>query len=278
MSEINMNNITNDTKIRFKFGSGMGATMSINDLIANGKFGNDEEVIRAAVYGFLQTGKAVVIESKDPVQAVADKIAEELMAVETAKSIQEDHIERMNFGDTQYGMVKKCRFQCKTIIDATQALQMVMRNYNITKDHISINSDAEGVFLYLENIPQITYVKISKALTVRNVTEAVTNKVEKSANSIVNGGDILLNDVGVPISKVAIGTTAKIAKSILQLGVKLGSIAIGEFTKEGKNCIREIIEDGYLQVAKGEVIDAGHSIKRAINNRANVVGCGEIIE
>ena len=278
MSEINMNNITNDTKIRFKFGSGMGATMSINDLIANGKFGNDEEVIRAAVYGFLQTGKAVVIESKDPVQAVADKIAEELMAVETAKSIQEDHIERMNFGDTQYGMVKKCRFQCKTIIDATQALQMVMRNYNITKDHISINSDAEGVFLYLENIPQITYVKISKALTVRNVTEAVTNKVEKSANSIVNGGDILLNDVGVPISKVAIGTTAKIAKSILQLGVKLGSIAIGEFTKEGKNCIREIKEDGYLQVAKGEVIDAGHSIKRAINNRTNVVGGGEIIE
>lgn len=278
MSEINMNNITNDTKIRFKFGSGMGATMSINDLIANGKFGDDEEVIRAAVYGFLQTGKAVVIESKDPVQAVADKIAEELMAVETAKSIQEDHIERMNFGDTQYGMVKKCRFQCKTIIDATQALQMVMRNYNITKDHISINSDAEGVFLYLENIPQITYVKISKALTVRNVTEAVTNKVEKSANSIVNGGDILLNDVGVPISKVAIGTTAKIAKSILQLGVKLGSIAIGEFTKEGKNCIREIKEDGYLQVAKGEVIDAGHSIKRAINNRTNVVGCGEIIE
>ena len=276
MSEIN--NITNDTKIRFKFGSGIGATMSINDLIANGKFGNDEEVIRAAVYGFLQTGKAVVIESKDPVQAVADKIAEELMAVETAKSIQEDHIERMNFGDTQYGMVKKCRFQCKTIIDATQALQMVMRNYNITKDHISINSDAEGVFLYLENIPQITYVKISKALTVRNVTEAVTNKVEKSANSIVNGGDILLNDVGVPISKVAIGTTAKIAKSILQLGVKLGSIAVGEFTKEGKNCIREIKEDGYLQVAKGEVIDAGHSIKRAINNRANVVGCGEIIE
>lgn len=278
MSEINMNNITNDTKIRFKFGSGMGATMSINDLIANGKFGNDEEVIRAAVYGFLQTGKAVVIESKDPVQAVADKIAEELMAVETAKSIQEDHIERMNFGDTQYGMVKKCRFQCKTIIDATQALQMVMRNYNITKDHISINSDAEGVFLYLENIPQITYVKISKALTVRNVTEAVTNKVEKSANSIVNGGDILLNDVGVPISKVAIGTTAKIAKSILQLGVKLGSIAVGEFTKEGKNCIREIKEDGYLQVAKGEIIDAGHSIKRAINNRTNVVGCGEIIE
>lgn len=278
MSEINMNNITNDTKIRFKFGSGVGATMSINDLIANGKFGNDEEVIRAAVYGFLQTGKAVVIESKDPVQAVADKIAEELMAVETAKSIQEDHIERMNFGDTQYGMVKKCRFQCKTIIDATQALQMVMRNYNITKDHISINSDAEGVFLYLENIPQITYVKISKALTVRNVTEAVTNKVEKSANSIVNGGDILLNDVGVPISKVAIGTTAKIAKSILQLGVKLGSIAIGEFTKEGKNCIREIKEDGYLQVAKGEVIDAGHSIKRAINNRTNIVGCGEIIE
>lgn len=278
MSEINMNNITNDTKIRFKFGSGIGATMSINDLIANGKFGNDEEVIRAAVYGFLQTGKAVVIESKDPVQAVADKIAEELMAVETAKSIQEDHIERMNFGDTQYGMVKKCRFQCKTIIDATQALQMVMRNYNITKDHISINSDAEGVFLYLENIPQITYVKISKALTVRNVTEAVTNKVEKSANSIVNGGDILLNNVGVPISKVAIGTTAKIAKSILQLGVKLGSIAIGEFTKEGKNCIREIKEDGYLQVAKGEVIDAGHSIKRAINNRTNVVGCGEIIE
>lgn len=278
MSEINMNNITNDTKIRFKFGSGIGATMSINDLIANGKFGNDEEVIRAAVYGFLQTGKAVVIESKDPVQAVADKIAEELMAVETAKSIQEDHIERMNFGDTQYGMVKKCRFQCKTIIDATQALQMVMRNYNITKDHISINSDAEGVFLYLENIPQITYVKISKALTVRNVTEAVTNKVEKSANSIVNGGDILLNDVGVPISKVAIGTTAKIAKSILQLGVKLGSIAVGEFTKEGKNCIREIKEDGYLQVAKGEIIDAGHSIKRAINNRANVVGCGEIIE
>lgn len=278
MSEINMNNITNDTKIRFKFGSGVGATMSINDLIANGKFGNDEEVIRAAVYGFLQTGKAVVIENKDPVQAVADKIAEELMAVETAKSIQEDHIERMNFGDTQYGMVKKCRFQCKTIIDATQALQMVMRNYNITKDHISINSDAEGVFLYLENIPQITYIKISKALTVRNVTEAVTNKVEKSANSIVNGGDILLNDVGVPISKVAIGTTAKIAKSILQLGVKLGSIAVGEFTKEGKNCIREIKEDGYLQVAKGEVIDAGHSIKRAINNRANVVGCGEIIE
>lgn len=278
MSEINMNNITNDTKIRFKFGSGMGATMSINDLIANGKFGNDEEVIRAAVYGFLQTGKAVVIESKDPVQAVADKIAEELMAVETAKSIQEDHIERMNFGDTQYGMVKKCRFQCKTIIDATQALQMVMRNYNITKDHISINSDAEGVFLYLENIPQITYIKISKALTVRNVTEAVTNKVEKSANSIVNGGDILLNDVGVPISKVAIGTTAKIAKSILQLGVKLGSIAVGEFTKEGKNCIREIKEDGYLQVAKGEVIDAGHSIKRAINNRTNIVGCGEIIE
>ena len=278
MSEINMNNITNDTKIRFKFGSGIGATMSINDLIANGKFGNDEEVIRAAVYGFLQTGKAVVIESKDPVQAVADKIAEELMAVETAKSIQEDHIERMNFGDTQYGMVKKCRFQCKTIIDATQALQMVMRNYNITKDHISINSDAEGVFLYLENIPQITYIKISKALTVRNVTEAVTNKVEKSANSIVNGGDILLNDVGVPISKVAIGTTAKIAKSILQLGVKLGSIAVGEFTKEGKNCIREIKEDGYLQVAKGEVIDAGHSIKRAINNRTNVVGCGEIIE
>ena len=278
MSEINMNNITNDTKIRFKFVSGIGATMSINDLIANGKFGNDEEVIRAAVYGFLQTGKAVVIESKDPVQAVADKIAEELMAVETAKSIQEDHIERMNFGDTQYGMVKKCRFQCKTIIDATQALQMVMRNYNITKDHISINSDAEGVFLYLENIPQITYVKISKALTVRNVTEAVTNKVEKSANSIVNGGDILLNNVGVPISKVAIGTTAKIAKSILQLGVKLGSIAVGEFTKEGKNCIREIKEDGYLQVAKGEVIDAGHSIKRAINNRTNVVGCGEIIE
>ena len=278
MSEINMNNITNDTKIRFKFGSGIGATMSINDLIANGKFGNDEEVIRAAVYGFLQTGKAVVIESKDPVQAVADKIAEELMAVETAKSIQEDHIERMNFGDTQYGMVKKCRFQCKTIIDATQALQMVMRNYNITKDHISINSDAEGVFLYLENIPQITYVKISKALTVRNVTEAVTNKVEKSANSIVNGGDILLNNVGVPISKVAIGTTAKIAKSILQLGVKLGSIAVGEFTKEGKNCIKEIKEDGYLQVAKGEVIDAGHSIKRAINNRTNVIGCGEIIE
>ncbi len=59
---------------------------------------------------------------------------------------------------------------------------------------------------------------------------------------------------------------------------KVGSIAVGEFTKEGKNCIREIKEDGYLQVAKGEVIDAGHSIKRAINNRANIVGCGEIIE
>ena len=278
MSEINMNDITNDTKIRFKFGSGIGATMSINDLIANGKFGNDEEVIRAAVYGFLQTGKAVVIENKDPVQAVADKIAEELMAVETAKAIEQDHIERMNFNDAQYGTIKKCRFRCKTIMDASEALQMVMRNYNITKDHISINCDSEGVFLYIENIPQVTYIKISKALTVRNVTEAVTNKVEQGAKTIVNSGDTLLNNVGVPISKVAIGTTAKIAKSILQLGVKLGSIAVGEFTKEGKNCIREIKEDGYLQVAKGEVIDAGHSIKRAINNRTNVVGCGEIIE
>ena len=87
-----------------------------------------------------------------------------------------------------------------------------------------------------------------------------------------------LNSVAVPVAKTAIATTTKVAKSLFGFGAKLGGIAIGEVVRSSKQCIDEIKNDGYIAEAKGEVIDATHSIRRTFSNRSNNSRGGFIID
>ena len=90
--------------------------------------------------------------------------------------------------------------------------------------------------------------------------------------------DMTLNNVAVPVAKTAIGTSAKVAKSLFGFGAKLAGIAVGEVTKATKQCVTEIKNDGYIAQAKGEVIDGVHAMKRTFGGTGFGGGGGIILE
>ena len=273
----NKYNLTEETKICFNINGGGKQEVLLKDLLASSEI-EDREQAMAAVEAFLDTGRATIVEEKTPLEKTIDDIAKELKAVNQSKMIQEDREERFNYKDNQSPIQELVRYKCKSILHAQEIMQMMMKNYSLKPEQIELSSTAEGIYVYVHNIPYKTYEKIDRALGFRDGAEALTNTVERGARGVVNTSELVLNNVGVPVAKTAITTTTKVAKSVVGLGAKLIGIAIGEVTKSSKECINEIRTDGYINEAKGELLDAKHSIAKALNNRTRTIGGrGEII-
>ena len=234
-------------------------------------------------FGFIQawihTGRAVIVEpNKSQEEIMADAIAEELMSVNRGKSIEEDRAQRENYKQTSNGVYSKVGFVAKTLLDAQEMHQMLMKNFNIKQQQLGVEMKNGQVIVTITDCPVKTYVAIDRSLCFKRTTETVSGFVDKTAKNAVNITDITLNSVAVPVAKTAIATTTKVAKSLFGFGAKIGGIAIGEVVRSSKQCIDEIKNDGYIAEAKGEVIDATHSIRRTFSNRSNNSRGGFIID
>ena len=141
---------------------------------------------------------------------------------------------------------------------------MLLRNYNIPSDNIEMTMTSGKYFVRVTDCPTRIYEKVCFALGAKRGVEEVAGFVERTADTAVNGTDMVLNDLAVPVAKTAIKTTTKVGKSALGLIFKLGGIAVTEVTRSGKQLVAEIKSDGYINEARGEVLDGVHSIKRAV--------------
>lgn len=237
-----------------------------------------EEDFFALIQAWVHTGRAFIVDTRTKDQKIADSIANEIMAVQEGKAIEEDRIERVNYNQTALGIHKKVGFPAKSLIDAQEMHQVLMRNFNIKQDQLGVEMSNGSTIVTITDCPVKTYVSIERTFGFKRATEFVSGTVDKTAKTAVNAVDMTINTVAVPVAKTAIGTTAKVAKSLFGFGAKLGGIAVGELTKATKQCVTEIKSDGYIAEARGEVIDGMHSIKRAVGNRTSSSFGGVIIE
>lgn len=274
MSKLNLDELTLDSIVEFKT-RGQVRRSRIGDIIPEG---TDEEEFLGTVAAWIMTGNAKIIDTRTNEEKMADKIAEELGAIKYAKDINQDHEDRLSYGQENLGTYKKVAFPAKSLIHAEELVDFISRNYNLSEDDIGYEKKGKNVQVVITNCPIKTYQSISKALTAKRATEAVSNTVEKTAKTAINAVDITLGSVGIPVAKTAIKTTAKLAKSLFGFGAKVAGIAIGETLKAGKECVEDIRTDVNIAEARGEVIEGVHSIKRTVNGRNSSFGGGTIIE
>lgn len=231
------------------------------------------------IQAWIHTGRATIVEpNKTQEERMADAIAEELIAVNKAKSIEEDRVQRENYKQASNGTYSKVGFPAKTLLDAQEMHQLLMKNFNIKQQQLGVEMKDGQVVVTITDCPVKTYVAIDRSLGFKRTTETVSGFVDKTAKNAVNITDMTLNTVAVPVAKTAIATTTKVAKSLVGFGAKLSGIAIGEVLRSSKQCIDEIKNDGYIAEAKGEVIDATHSIRRTFSNRNSNSKGGFIID
>lgn len=266
-----------DTIINFKF-KGTTERVKLSDMYDEEKYGDVEEFF-AFIQAWIHTGRASIVEpNKTREELMADAIAEELMAVQKGKAIEEDRIQRANYKQGANGYYNKVGFPAKSLLDAQEMHQTLMRNFHIDQEQLGVEMKGTQVIVTISNCPVKTYSAIERTFGFKRATEAVSGVVDKTAKTAINVTDMTLNNVAVPVAKTAISTTAKVAKSLFGFGAKLGGIAVGEITKASKQCVNEIKNDGYIAEARGEVIDGIHSMKRAFGNTSFGGNGGIIME
>lgn len=272
-----MENLTMETVIDFKFKNSM-ERMALKDLYDEDMHGTHEDFF-AFIEAWIQTGRAKVVPpQRSREEEMADLIAQELMSVNKAKSIEQDRVDRLNYNAGAHGVYKKVGFPAKTLLDAQEMHQTLMRNFNIKQNQLGVEMNGPKVLVTITDCPVKTYASIERAFGFKRATEAVSGAVDKTANTVISTTDMTINNIAVPVAKTAIGTTTKVAKSLFGFGAKLAGIAVGEVTKATKQCVEEIKNDGYIAEAKGELIDGVHSVRRAFNNTSFGGNGGVIME
>lgn len=272
-----MNNLTMQTELEFKFKNGMERIV-LCDMYDEDRYGTEEEFF-AFIEAWIQTGKAKIIPAKKSKEAeMADLIAQELMSVKKAKNIEQDRINKQNYNVGSHGYHEKVAFPAKSLLDAQEMQQILMKNFNISEDKLEVSMKGGSIQVIIEKCPIKTFNAIERSFGLKRATEFVSDSVDKTAKGIINTADMTINNLAVPVAKTAIGTSAKVGKSLFGFGAKLAGIAVGEITKATKQCVTEIKNDGYIAEAKGEVIDSLHAIKRTIGTSGFSGGGGVILE
>lgn len=271
-----MQNLTMETVVDFKFKGSM-ERISLADLYDEDVHGDHEDFF-GFVQAWITTGRATIVDTRSREEVIADQIASELMTVQKGKAIEEDRIERANYGSTNYGVYSKVGFPAKTLLDAQEMHQTLMKNFNIKQNQLGVEMKGNSIIVTITDCPAKTYSSIERSFGLKRATEAVANTVDKTAKGVLNATDMTLNNIAVPVAKTAIGTTAKVAKSLFGFGAKLGGIAVGEITKATKQCVDEIKNDGYIAEAKGEVVSGYHSVRRAVGSKSGSSFGGMIME
>lgn len=268
-----------NTLVDFHLSRGEVKRVKLGDLVGEGRFKTLEEAI-AYTSAFIQTGNAFIVDARTSVQSKEDQVFAELTAVNTAKEIKQAREEKVYYRDKINPTTVNCEFNAKSILDAQEIMQMLLRNYNIPSDNIEMTMTSGKYFVRVTDCPTRIYEKVCFALGAKRGVEEVAGFVERTADTAVNGTDMVLNDLAVPVAKTAIKTTTKVGKSALGLIFKLGGIAVTEVTRSGKQLVAEIKSDGYINEARGEVLDGVHSIKRAVGKKQAASGnsVGRIIE
>lgn len=271
-----MENLTMETVIDFKI-KGSVERLSLSELYNEELHGTVEDFY-AFVNAWIVTGRATIVDTRDEATKIADQIAKELMTVQKGKAIEQDRIDKANYKQNNLGVYKKVGFPAKSLLDAQEMHQQLMRNFNLKADQLGVEMKGNNILVTIVDCPVKTYASIERAFGFKRATEAVSGVVDKTAKTALNVTDMTLNNVAVPVAKTAIGTTTKVAKSLFGFGAKLGGIAIGEISKATKQCVEEIKNDGYIAEARGEVQSGIHSMKRAINNTSFGGNGGVIME
>lgn len=272
-----MKDLTMQTVIDFKF-KGSSERKALSDIYNEDVYGSQEEFF-AFIEAWIQTGRAKIVDShKSKEEEMADAIAQELMAVQKAKTIEQDREDRVNYKSGAHGYYGKVGFPAKTLLDAQEMMQQLMRNFNLKQEQLGVEMQGTSILVTITNCPVKTYGSIERAFGFKRATEAISGVVDKTAKTAINVTDMTLNNVAVPVAKTAIGTSAKVAKSLFGFGAKLAGIAVGEVTKATKQCVDEIKNDGYIAEAKGEVIDGVHSMRRVFGNTSFGGNGGVIME
>ena len=272
-----MENLTMETIIELKF-KGSIERVSLKDFYKP-EFHGDEEDFFTIIQAWIQTGKASIVEpKKSKYEAMADAVVEELKAVERGRNLEQDRVQRLNYNQGSNGYYAKVAFPAKTLLDAQEMQQLLIKNFNINENQIGVEAQGGSVLVTITNCPIKTFSSIERAFGFKKATEAVSGVVEKTANTAINITDMTLNNVAVPVAKTAIGTSTKVAKSLFGFGAKLAGIAVGEVTKATKQCVTEIKNDGYIAQAKGEVVDGVHAMKRTFGGSGFGGGGGIILE
>ena len=269
-----MENLSMETVIDFKI-RGSVERITLKELYNEEIHGTVEDFF-AFVEAWITTGRATVVDTRDEATKIADKIAKELMTVQKGKQIEQDRIDRANYNQNNLGTYKKVGFPAKSLIDAQEMHQQLMKNFNLKADQLGVEMKGNNILVTIVDCPVKTYASIERAFGFKRATEAVSGVVDKTAKTVLNTTDMTINNVAVPVAKTAISTTAKVAKSLFGFGAKLGGIAVGELTKATKQCVEEIKTDGYIAEARGEVTSGIHSIKRAFG-KTNFGGHGGVI-
>lgn len=266
-----------NTLVDFHLSRGEIKRVKLGDLVGENKFSVLKDAI-AYTENFIQAGRAFVVDTRNQVQTTEDKVFAELTAVNTAKQIESDRRDKVYYRDTVNTQLVKCAFKAKSLFDAQEIMQRLLKNYNIKQENIEIGMKNSNYYVKVVDCPYRIFDKMNRSLAVRNGVEEVAGFVERTADSAVNGTDMVLNDLAVPVAKTAIKTTAKVGKGIVGLVAKLGGIAVAEITRSTKECVNEIRTDGYIAEAKGEVLDGVHSIRRAIGNKTATGNVGIILD
>lgn len=272
-----MENLSMQTVIDFKF-KGTMERKSLEEVYSPDIHGTEEDFF-AFIEAWIQTGRAKIADiHKTKEQEMADLIAEELMAVNKGKAIEQDRIERVNHNASSHGFYSKVGFPAKTLLDAQEMHQTLMKNFNIKNNQLGVEMKNGTVLVTITECPVKTYSSIERAFGFKRATEAVSGVVDKTANTVINTTDMTINNIAIPVAKTAIGTSTKVAKSLFGFGAKLAGIAVGEVTKATKQCVEEIKNDGYIAEAKGEVVDGVHSMRKAFGNTSFGSNGGMIME
>lgn len=268
--------LTMNTVVDFKIKGSVKRATLVD--IYNPAIHGDEDDFYAFVTAWLHTGQAHIVDMRTPEEQVADSIAEELLSVKKARTIQEDELERQTYKEKQYGTYGKVGFPAKTLMDAQDMHQVLLRNFSIKQEQLGVEMAEGKVIVTITDCPVKTYISVSRFFGVKQVTETVAGTVDKTAKGVVGATDIAINTVAVPITKTAVSSSVKVAKSIIGFTAKLGGIAIAEFSKGAKECATEIKNDAHIIEAKGEVTDGIHTIKRTLNSKAGYAMGGMIME
>ena len=264
------------TVIDFKMKGGV-ERISLAELYNEELHGTHEDFL-GFVEAWIMTGRAKVVDTRDEAAKIADKIAEELMAVKRGKAIEQDREDRASYKDSSLGVYGKVGFPARTLLEAQEMHQQLLRNFNLKADQLGVEMKGGAILVTITDCPVKTYASIERAFGLKRAADTVTGVVDKTAKTVVNTTDMTINNLAVPVAKTAISTTSKVAKSLFGLGAKLGGIAVGELTKATKQCVEEIKNDGYIAEAKGEVTSGIHSVKRAFAKKSFGGGGGVIME
>lgn len=239
----------------------------------------DENQFIESVNAWIQAGRAKINKPIDKAAEIADQIAKELGIVENGEMLYQDIQQRENYNNGSNGYYAKVGFSARTLVEAQEMNQQLIKNFGISQEQIGVEMQNGKVTVTISNCAVKTFARIDRFYAAKKLTGTVTNAVDKTASGLVNTVDIAANTLVVPVAKTAIGTGTKVAKSLFGLGAKLGGILVGETIKATKECSKEIANDAYINIAKGEVVDSIHSVKRAIINKSgSSFGGGQIME